>query len=64
MPLKHARGDIEDGDLSLELREVWVKLEHMRKLLNSACVPECHPGLLFSNSIFFFFRFFLTYFSV
>lgn len=23
--LKHSRGDTEDGDLSLELREVWVK---------------------------------------
>lgn len=26
---KHSRGDTEDGDLSLELREVWVKSDNV-----------------------------------
>lgn len=26
VPLKHPRGNVVDGDLSLMLREVWVKL--------------------------------------
>ena len=54
VPLKLSRGDIEmgNGDLSLELREVWVKLDNICKMLSSASVQTCWPMLLLSNNIF------------